>query len=522
MDRVEMLDQAAYHIKNMGDIRATYGSQPLSRNYMLTYEFPAAYRPEEASFGIEKKQMRADEAREKFGFHTAGFDTALVVLRYLQHFIVSDYHEYPHEQGPGPAIDPEQAEAEEAHPILRMIWADSDHQGDKGVETYKSIEVSQMATRYLIFKLMQEQHGKDEFSFLEIMENEEMHSHFWSKTPYLLFNPEVPYRVGPNGKWTVIKVDPAQLAAQSKLEWDCNGSLGDLVTSLFGFKDYSEGPSDFRCVKRTGDAAILRVHMKPSDGRRARWETVREFSFQQFSHRNVVEVNETFMEGVTSKVTVTLVAAVHMPQEGVERVRLYGVDGTQMHMTEGMVRYAIEDGQEDVIRMGDPNEGQWMLYYIKAPDFRFKRDWPETARRLKPILDDENYIRKGDGQLGTLDDEIVRYAAEHDEASECPWERQRDRAGPPLNAPTGPRSMVIGAPPMLGRGRGGRFGGPSSLSLQPRRPQFDKADQAARGQPSVLQGVVAARSTQRSRDHPRWTNETVMTTQNSTVRIDGE
>lgn len=82
-----------------------------------------------------------------------------------------------------------------------------------------------------------------------------------------------------------------------------------------------------------------------------------------------------------------------------------------------MVAYAVEDGDESVVRMGDEHEGEWMLYYARAPDFRGDEEYFETTARPQTNVDLPEHRAaevdaSKDANLGNCNADVYRERAE--------------------------------------------------------------------------------------------------------------
>ncbi|KAK9422954.1 hypothetical protein SUNI508_04621 [Seiridium unicorne] len=331
----ELIEETNQYLEHLGDVRVKYAQYPRTLQFQLTRSHPQKYTSEAVAGPFE---MNKDDPH--LNIDLSSLDIAIVLLRFLQSYVREDHRVYPGAlNGEAPANEA-QAKDEEEYPLLRLIWADFDYPGP---ELRRKL-IADSAVRRLVFHqlLMRETAGLPP-TFLEITENKDMYQRFWSRPPFLLFHNQMIHRGSVEEDWVVEDFDSVPcltiLAEQSKVELDCKGDLATLIGSKFGYHEVQGTGSEY--IRPTGGAALMRM---------------------------------------------TLVATVHIPRQGSEGLRLYLPTFEQVHLSPAMAKYG-----NDSVRMGDAGEGEWMLYYVPAPEFRFNDEYPEITprQRLAHSLDDQ-------------------------------------------------------------------------------------------------------------------------------------
>lgn len=312
------LEKIRERLQACGDMRLKYSGLPLSTSFMLMRAHPQKHSAKAAAhgLGIDRK-----ENEDILDVDMTSIDIASILLKYLHAFLARTCLTSPDACEEGNSTD------EFEWPFLRYIFVDLDQA--TGTQEDKDRKANALqAVRVNIAKHMGAAKSKPRLSFLQVTENQHVWERFWTRPQFLLI-PEM-LITREEGKWYIDQYKPLwHLARLSKIVWDCERDLGELVSSKFGFKEDPEDPS-FVTVKQTGDAAILRVHMKPSYECRRTWEYVREFQFDQFL---LVETGSAAgsglggggrgREGKRVPWKMTLIASVHIPKEGRETLRLY-------------------------------------------------------------------------------------------------------------------------------------------------------------------------------------------------------
>ncbi|KAK9777119.1 hypothetical protein AB5N19_12353 [Seiridium cardinale] len=486
----ELIEDTNRYLEHLGDVRIKYAQYPRALKFKLTRSQPQTYTSE-AVAGV----FEMDKDNPHLNVDLSSLDIAIVLLRFLQSYVREDHRVCLGAlKGEAPANEA-QAKDEEEYPLLRLIWADFDYPGP---ELRRKL-IADSAVRRLVFQhlLMRKTAGSPP-TFLEITENKDMYQRFWSRPPFLLFHNQMIHRESVEEDWVVEDFDSVPcltiLAEQSKVEWDCKGDLGTLIGSKFGYHEVPGTESEY--IRQTGGAAVMRVHMKPSEKSRKKWEDMREIQFNQCIMGKAIRDNTPGTVPIFVPVKMTLVATVHIPRQGSGGLRLYLPTFEQVHLSPAMAKH-----NNDSVRMGDVDEGEWMLYYVPAPDFRFDDEYPEITprQRFAHSLDDQRPVAEwhrqnpGAEECETLPKDIMLLLGDSREGEQgtpagpdqapiagatsvAPSSVQNTTAtaspgtagpssGPPPNAPVAPKGMLqVG----YGHTRGGH-GGHGSSRVRPRR-----------------------------------------------------
>ncbi|KAK8012248.1 hypothetical protein PG991_009623 [Apiospora marii] len=201
------------------------------------------------------------------------------------------------------------------------------------------------------------------------MESDLMRQVLWKRFPFLLRAPFYRKRLAdsPHLPWDRYNADDRtrrDSALGSLIEWDGVRNLQAIIRKKFGIVRRKSGKFEF--MYETNQTSVVRMWYKPTAGARKTFQQLKRLQFKTCQ-----------FESAAGKMKLVLAAIVHFrrPDGRGDVLRLYDHDdGEQVHVPEDMAY--LED---DDWRMGDENEGEYMLYYVPAPTHPIK-----STREMEP------------------------------------------------------------------------------------------------------------------------------------------
>lgn len=263
---------------------------------------------------------------------------------------------------------------EREYPLLRAMWCNLNHSEPQRINKMRQGSV----VRWLVMRQLCRTHEStpETLAFMEVMESESMCRLLWSRNSYHLRD-SWPLRKDSNGDWDHVEGDAGALAAEELVHLrDDNEDLGELVEQYFGefTWDYGDGEVKQK-VFFASTNGLVRVHYTPTSSHKHTYASLRRFKMHIL---NLLKKPGTTKEVLEKEVEYTLVAVVHTPKAGELGVRVYELNGHPLQLGPGVEH--LSHGW----RIGDKDEGHYMLYYKQAVEVDQTGDeFPEALPRAK-------------------------------------------------------------------------------------------------------------------------------------------
>ncbi|KAK8063106.1 hypothetical protein PG997_015203 [Apiospora hydei] len=333
----------------LDDLRQMYPNRPGMIVQHLVWAQPTMYDANIVQAML--KGISDDKATEDM----RTIDMCLVIFRYLHAYLNQAQLRYPHE-----SEDPELqklAKDKEDCILLHLVFKDLRPDDDVDVEPPQSV------LRHFAAKQVAQSLGlqsTDKLEFKAVMESRFMHKYIFSRLPFLLRHPigYERWRDSPDPIWHAWETDDEGkilLAGHSLVEWDGVADLKAIFHWKFGIVQTEE----YQGLWVTNKMGFVHMHYKPTPGHRQTFDDIKLLEFDTLGMTTTGPVY-----GV-KKIVIAAIVQFNRKNGRPDVLCIYFFDQRQCHITQD-----VDYLEDDEWRMGDEDEGEYMLYYHGAPPLR--------------------------------------------------------------------------------------------------------------------------------------------------------
>ncbi|KAK8137382.1 hypothetical protein PG984_005322 [Apiospora sp. TS-2023a] len=356
-------------LQYLPDIRKAHADNDMLQSQLLMRSHPVNYDAD-----IVRRQLSRDGSNPKVAEDMRAIDLSLVLGRHLLAYVKPEHRQHPNSQSPDPELR-QMAKDEDRCLLVQLMWKDYEprhnnpNSGPKPTEAQSLLRwcAARQIAKYLEYDRV------EDLRFLVIMESGLMRQVLWARTSFLLRAPSYLTRLAdsPHLPWNRCDADDRTLrylALDSLIEWDGVQKLQAIFSKRFGRfkKTFKNGKKRDDRKYETNQMSVMRIRYKPTAGARKTFKQLRRLQLTTYR-----------FESAAGKIQLALAAVVHFrrPNGKGDTLRMYDHDdGEQVHVREELAYLENDDW-----RIGDEDEGEYMLYYVPAPSRPL-----QSTREFKP------------------------------------------------------------------------------------------------------------------------------------------
>ncbi|KAK7916801.1 hypothetical protein PG985_010409 [Apiospora marii] len=341
------------------------------QDHLLLRSHPAKY-----SAGVVREQASENESNEPVDEDMRAIDLSIVLGRYLLAYVHPNFRQYPDPDSPDPELR-QVADHEKNCLLVQLMFTNyleaSGEMARQAQSLLRWCAARQMAKSLQVDRVA-------DLGFRTVMESPLMQKAFWGRPPFLFTGPFHYYSQSGDPSFKRVEASGQyrdELSLDSLTKWDGKSELATILQPKVGY--LRQGRHEF--ITFTNHMAVVRVWYTPGPGDpRKTFAQLKTLELPTYRSENRPNGKVGFLIGTEKLV---LAAVVHFGRKDGKGdvLRMYGRDGEQIRVDEDLAY--LED---DEWRIGDPDEGEYMLYYVPAPIYPFAPT-VELVPRTHPAFD---------------------------------------------------------------------------------------------------------------------------------------